>query len=91
MHVFHVVVDGIVQLKVPPGCQSLSKLRLRGKGLPSVDRRGRGNQIVTVHVMVPEVLSKRQKELLEEFRNEEAVDESPAQRALKRLRGFFNS
>ena len=83
-------LDGIVQLKVPPGCQPLSKLRLRGKGLPSVDRRGRGNQIVTVHVMVPEVLSKRQKELLEEFRNEEAAEESPAQRALKRLRGFFS-
>ena len=45
---------------------------------------------MTVHVMVPEVLSKRQKELLEEFRNEEAVEESPAQRALKRLRGFFS-
>ena len=83
-------LDGIVQLKVPPGCQPLSKLRLRGKGLPSVDRRGRGNQIVTVHVTVPEVLTKRQKELLEEFRAVEPAEESPAQRALKRLRGFFS-
>lgn len=83
-------LDGIVELKVPPGCQPLAKLRLRGKGLPSVNRRGRGNQIVTVHIQVPSSLTKRQKELLTEFRDEEAVEESAAQSTLKRLKGFFN-
>ena len=45
---------------------------------------------MTVHVTVPEALSQRQKELLEEFRAVEPAEESPAQRALKRLRGFFS-
>ena len=53
-------LDGIVQLR-PAGLPAFVEAKVAGKGLPSVDRRGRGNQIVTVHVTVLEVLSPRQK------------------------------
>ena len=83
-------MDGVVQVKVPAGCQPGAKLRLRGKGLPSVDARGRGNQIVTVHLQVPDRLSIRQRELLEEYRKEAGAPKSAAAAALDRLKGFFS-
>lgn len=57
-------VDGETDLTIPVGTQSNTELRIRGKGIPS--NRGRGDHIVTVKVITPTKLSKRQKELLEE-------------------------
>lgn len=61
-------VDGITQLKIPPGTQSGQKLRLREKGVPSATRDGmRGDQIVEVKVVVPKVQDERSKEILREL------------------------
>ena len=61
-------VDGVTQLKIPPGTQTGQKLRLRAKGVPSATREGlRGDQIVEVKIVVPKVQDERSKEILREL------------------------
>jgi molecular chaperone DnaJ len=60
-------LGGDVSLTLPPGTQSGTTLRLRGYGMPSVRGSHRGDHQVTVHVVVPTKLTKRQRDLLEEY------------------------
>lgn len=60
-------LDGKVKLKIPAGTQSGKVLRLQGQGIPHLNRSGRGDMFITVKVLTPEKLSKRQKELLKEL------------------------
>ncbi len=63
-------VDGNVRMKVPAGTQSGTPFKLSGHGVPLMRSDGdRGPHIVTVIVDTPKSLSKRQKEILEEFRD----------------------
>ena len=63
-------VDGNVRMKVPAGTQSGTPFKLSGHGVPLMRSDGdRGPHIVTIIVETPKNLSKRQKELLQEFRN----------------------
>ena len=59
-------VDGSTRIKIPPGTQGGQKLRIRGKGVPG-PRGERGNQYVTVNIVVPKHIDERSKELIEEF------------------------
>ena len=61
-------VDGTVTMKVPAGTQSGTPFKLSGHGVPFRSDGDRGPHIVTVIVETPKNLSKKQKELLEEFR-----------------------
>ena len=60
-------LDGAVKYDIPEGTQSGTRFRLRGKGIPFIRGKGRGDQYVTVTVEVPKNLSSRQKELLRDF------------------------
>jgi molecular chaperone DnaJ len=60
-------LDGDVPLVLTPGTQSGSQYRLRGRGMPSVRGGAKGDELVTVHVVVPTKLSKREREILEEY------------------------
>lgn len=60
-------LEGKVQLKIPPETQTGKTFRLRGKGVKSVRGAGQGDLLCQVSVETPVNLSKRQKELLEEF------------------------
>jgi molecular chaperone DnaJ len=60
-------LEGPLSLHVPPGTQSGTTLRLRGHGMPSVRGSQRGDHHVTVHVLIPTKVNKRQRELLEEY------------------------
>jgi molecular chaperone DnaJ len=60
-------VDGAMTIKIPAGTQSGSDFKLSGHGVPHLRGNSRGAHIVTVHVDIPSKLSKRQKELLQEF------------------------
>lgn len=62
--------ESTAKIKIPAGTQSGEVLRLRGKGLPSLRSRDRGDLNVRVRVVTPANLTKRQKELLEEFEKE---------------------
>lgn len=58
---------GRAEMSIPAATQSGKVFRLRGQGLPVLEGRGRGDQLVRVFVEVPKKLSDRQKELLREF------------------------
>jgi molecular chaperone DnaJ len=62
-------IDGRAQLKIPPGTQSGQKLRMRERGVENAQRPGqRGDQIVTVEVVVPTLLQdERSKEIMREL------------------------
>ncbi len=60
-------IDSPVKIRVQPGTQPGTLIRLKGKGVPHVRGGGRGDQYVRIQLKVPTHLSKRQKELLEEF------------------------
>lgn len=61
-------VDGVVTMKVPAGTQSGTPFKLSGHGVPFRADGDRGPHIVTILVETPKNLSKKQKELLEEFK-----------------------
>ena len=63
-------IDGELKLKVQPGTQSGTLIRLRGQGMPHLQSRGRGDQYVRLIIKVPDRLSRRQRQLLEEFEME---------------------
>jgi molecular chaperone DnaJ len=72
------------KLDIPAGIQSGKQLRIRGAGMPVLQGRGRGDLVVEIAVETPTKLSRRQKEILEEFRATETGDECPESR------GFFD-
>jgi molecular chaperone DnaJ len=60
-------IDDKVALDIPAGTQADSTFRIRGKGMPSVSGRGRGDLFVVVKPAVPRKLTREQKKILEEF------------------------
>jgi molecular chaperone DnaJ len=61
-------IDGRAQLKIPPGTQSGQRLRMRDRGVESASHPGqRGDQIVTVNVVVPHLQDERSREIMREL------------------------
>ena len=60
-------IDGKVKYDIPEGTQTGTTFRLRGKGIPNVNGRGRGDQYVTVYIETPRNLNREQKEALKKF------------------------
>ncbi len=60
-------LEGSARLRVPPGTQSHTLLRLRGKGLPRMRGAGRGDQLVRVVVVTPDKISAEERKLLEQL------------------------
>ncbi|MDR1232981.1 MAG: molecular chaperone DnaJ [Puniceicoccales bacterium] len=61
-------IDGQANLKIPAGTQSETMFRVKGHGMPDLNRPGnRGNQYVKIAIDVPTKLSREQKEKLQEF------------------------
>ena len=77
-------------MTIPAGTQSGKVFRLRGQGLPRLDGRGRGDQLVRVFVEVPTKLTERQKELLREFGELEAQS-SGNKSFFEKIVGYFSS
>jgi len=71
-------------VEIPAGIQSGKQLRVRGAGMPVLQGRGRGDLVVEIAVETPTKLSKKQKEILQQFRETETGDECPESR------GFFD-
>ncbi|MDI3257337.1 MAG: molecular chaperone DnaJ [Kyrpidia sp.] len=63
-------LEGRMQLRVPPGTQTGTSFRLKGKGIPRLRGGGRGDQHVQVVVMTPTRLSERAKQLLRDLGDE---------------------
>ncbi|WP_299395600.1 molecular chaperone DnaJ [uncultured Gelidibacter sp.] len=64
-------VTGKVRIKIEPGVQSGKILRLRGKGIPSINGYGKGDLLVHINVWTPKTLNKEQKDFFERMRNDE--------------------
>lgn len=60
-------IDGKVKYDLPEGTQSGTTFRLKGKGIPAINGRGRGDQYVTVYIETPRNLNREQKEALRKF------------------------
>jgi molecular chaperone DnaJ len=79
------LVNSKAKVKIEPGTQSNHTLRLRGKGLPSVNSHGHGDVLVHVMVWTPTDLSKAEREALEKLRNSPGMQPNPTAKD----RGFF--
>lgn len=83
-------LEGKVKMKVPPGTQSGKVFRLRGKGIEVFGGAGKGDQLVTVVVEVPEQITKKQRQLIEELAKELGDDVHPQQKSFfDKLRELF--
>ena len=83
-------LDGSEELEVPPGTQSGRVFKLRGRGVPRTDGRGRGDLLVPVVVDVPTGLSKAEEELLRQFAVERGEEVNPPDGGLRaRIRSAF--
>ena len=60
-------LKGKASLKIPPGTQSNTIFRMKSQGIPDLHSHRHGDENVEVFVKVPEKLTKKQKQLLEEF------------------------
>ena len=84
-------VNGRARVKIPAGTQPGKVLRLRGKGLPSTDGYGTGDELVNIMVYIPENLNDKEKEAIESLRNSPntKADDSVKKRIFSRLRHIF--
>ncbi len=85
-------IDGKAKVTIDPGTQPGKVLRLRGKGLPSLNGYGRGDIVVNISVYIPETLSKDEKKTIEGFRNSDNFrpSESIKEKIFRRFRNFFD-
>ncbi|GAB4461657.1 MAG: molecular chaperone DnaJ [Anaerolineales bacterium] len=60
-------LDGVEKLRIPPGTQPGKVFTLKGKGVPYLRRKDRGDQLVIINVEVPTKLTKEQRELFEKL------------------------
>ena len=76
-------IDGKASLKIPTSTQSETVFRMRDKGLPSIHGHGNGDQMVKVQITVPKKLTKKQKDLIKQLK-----EEKPSKSFLKKILGI---
>ena len=83
-------VDGEVEYEVKPGTQTDTRVRLKGKGVPSLRNRAvRGDHYVTLVVQVPERMNEEQKEALRRF-DDLMNGRTPKEETGHKKKGLFN-
>ncbi len=84
-------ITGRARLKIPAGTQPGKVLRLRGKGLPSADGYGTGDELVNVMVYIPEKLTPEEQKVIEDLRGKPNMtpDASTKNRIFSKLRHIF--
>lgn len=86
-------LSGKVKIKVPPGTQAGKIFRLRGKGLPSVQAYGKGDQLINVNIWTPKQLNSEEKELMEKLRDMPNFKPDPGKSEkgfFERMKDYFN-
>jgi molecular chaperone DnaJ len=78
-------LDGKVRIKIDAGTQPGKLLRLRSKGLPSIEGHGKGDMLISINVWTPQALSKDEKEIIEKLSQSKNFAPNPT----KKDRGFF--
>lgn len=88
-------IDGImpdekVQVRIPAGCQNEQVVRVKGFGMPRLKSDIRGSMYVHVSVVIPEKITKKQRELLEKLADEMGEEVAAPRSPLQKLRDAFN-
>ena len=86
-------LEGKARIKIEPGTQSSKVLRLKGKGLPSVNAYGRGDLLVNINVWTPQNLSKEEKQILEKLALSDSFKPNPQKSDrsfFERMKDYFN-
>ena len=84
-------IDGPVNIKIPEGTQSGKELRIRGRGVPYLNERGKGDLIVKVLVQIPRKLNRAQRELVSKLAESMAVDNKPTSPGLmEKMKDLFS-
>lgn len=84
-------LEGTEKLSIPPGTQSGKVFRLRGKGIPGVNGRGRGDEYISVNVMTPRKLNREQRRLLEQLAQLTPAENKPLDRGfLERFKNILD-
>jgi molecular chaperone DnaJ len=79
------MVDGsAVRVKIPEGCDAGQLIRLKGRGMPVLRAKATGDMLIQVDVETPKKLTRRQRELLEDFEKESKAENNPE------TAGFFS-
>lgn len=81
-------IEGKARIRIPEGTQGGHILRLKGKGIPSLNGYGKGDEIVHVNVWIPKKLSNEEKKLL--TRLQESKNFKPDPDETKKEKGFFD-
>jgi molecular chaperone DnaJ len=79
-------IEAKVRIKIPAGTQAGKIFRLKGKGLPSVQSYGRGDQLIHVNIWTPKKLNSDERKVLEKMRTMPNFQPNPA----KGERGWFD-
>jgi molecular chaperone DnaJ len=83
---------GRSRVKIPAGVQTGKRLRLRGKGMPALQRPGQvGDLYIELNVETPVNLTTRQKELLREFEKEAANNSPESKDFFSKVKSFWDS
>jgi molecular chaperone DnaJ len=83
-------VNGTARMKIPPGTQTHTIFRLRGKGVPHLEKSGRGDQYVRVVIHTPERLSEQERRLFMELRKLSGDHVKPSESIFKKFKRSFN-
>ncbi|HAE36153.1 MAG: molecular chaperone DnaJ [Chitinophagales bacterium] len=88
-------IGGRARIKIPEGTQSGHIMRLKGKGLPSLNSYGKGDQIIQVNVWVPKHMTTEEKKTMEKLRDAKNFqpDEGETRKEksfVDKIRGMFN-
>ncbi len=85
-------IDGRVRIKIDPGTQGGKVLRLKGKGIPSLNGYERGDQLININVWTPRNLSKQEQDILEKLKGAENFKPNPGSRDksfFERMKEYF--
>ena len=84
-------IDGPVHIKIPEGTQSGKELRMRGRGVPYLNERGKGDLVVRVMVQIPRKLNRAQRDLVSKLAESMAVDNKPTSPGLlEKMKDLFS-
>jgi len=86
-------LSGKARISIPAGTQAGKIFRLKGKGIPSVNSYGTGDQLIDVNIWTPKKLSKKEKEILEELKDSPNFKPNPEkgdQSFFDRMKDFFD-
>ncbi len=80
-------LEGETKLKIPAGSQTGTVFRLKGQGVSHLNRSGRGDQLVTLFVVIPDKLTEKQRQLFQELADTLSPNNMPP---IKKWKGWLD-